>query len=820
MGMSEPTNAPRVWLRWTLALALATGAVVGSIVPALGQEDPAEEAQPAAEAPPEESQFQEAVEAALVAETTEAPVEEAPPAEAPPEEAPPAEAPPTEEPVADAPVQEAATDQTPYYDPAVGNANLSNPAAQEALGTTDGDAVPPDGGGDEGSTGDDGSGGGQGEPATADGSSSETAPEDTAQAEPEQPEEQVDEPLDFSEQVSATLGADVTLNDSATPDDSEGNTGTAGADAGTEDAAGDGGGSGNEVDAGSSGTDDQVTSSGTNRAADDETQLAQAANSADGGSNANESDLTATQSDSTAVADGSGGSNNAAAEAKADTNRDGKVSAEERQRAERQASERADARNGSGGNDQHHLGLMATRLASLNNRFFGGDTAAAGNGGRANASADGGIVVIGTINSGGNQGNTINVDGVSGGYGECGVGSINGGNVDNSTNLTIDASGGTAIGDASGGSGNMGLTYGDYTVLAGNGGVTRSSADGGIVVINEINSGGNQGNTIGVGSMCGGGSINGGTVNNSTNIDIDASGGTAIADASGGDDNLAAASGDDDRGNGRRGGLRGLIQSRYGLGGRGGLAGRMASAGNGGRANASADGGIVVIGKINSGGNRGNTINVGGTGGGHGECSAGPVSIYGGDVDNSTNINIDAGGGTAIGDASGGSGNLAAVSGNDGGGNGGGGNGGGLKNLIQSRYGLGGSGNGDTASAGNGGIAGASADGGLVVINEINSGGNQGNTIEVGDICAAPVFVPEKPAKPGKPGKPGKTIKTPSGKPAKGGRGGKVRVMKVPSTGVGHLPTSPAPVTSLPFAVLPARRKDEEGMPREDRRSS
>ena len=33
--------------------------------------------------------------------------------------------------------------------------------------------------------------------------------------------------------------------------------------------------------------------------------------------------------------------------------------------------------------------------------------------------------------------------------------SINGGNVDNSTNLTIDAGGGTAIGDVSGGNGNL-----------------------------------------------------------------------------------------------------------------------------------------------------------------------------------------------------------------------------------------------------------------------------------------------------------------------------------------------------------------------------
>ena len=151
----------------------------------------------------------------------------------------------------------------------------------------------------------------------------------------------------------------------------------------------------------------------------------------------------------------------------------------------------------------------------------------------------------------------------------------------------------------------------------------------------------------------------------------------------------------------------------------------IASAGNGGRANSSADGGIVVIGKVNSGGNRGNTINVGDIGGGaHGECAAGPVSIDGGNVDNSTNIDIDASGGTAIGDASGGSGNLAAATGNDDGGRG-------LGGPIRSRYGLGARGNGggyggDAASAGNGGIAGVSANGGIVVIDEINSGGNRG----------------------------------------------------------------------------------------------
>jgi hypothetical protein len=351
-----------------------------------------------------------------------------------------------------------------------------------------------------------------------------------------------------------------------------------------------------------------------------------------------------------------------------------------------------------------------------------------------------------------------------------------------------------------------------------------ASADGGIVVIEEINSGGNQGNTIGVGDLCAGAGgtvyIDGGTVDNSTNIDIDAGGGTAIADASGGSGNLAAATGDDDRDNGGNGRGRGPIRSRYGLGGRGGLAGRMASAGNNGRANSSADGGIVVIGKINSGGNRGNTISVGDIGGGaYGECSAGPVYIDGGDVDNSTNIDIDASGGTAIGDASGGSGNLATATGNDDGGRG-------LGGPIRSRYGLGARGNGggyggDVASAGNGGIAGVTANGGIVVIDEINSGSNQGNTIEVGDICvapAAPVYVPDKPAKPGKPTKPGKTISVPTGRPSRGGGGGKVRVTRVPSTGVGYIPTSPAPVTTILIAVLPARREDEDGVHQEDDR--
>ena len=29
-----------------------------------------------------------------------------------------------------------------------------------------------------------------------------------------------------------------------------------------------------------------------------------------------------------------------------------------------------------------------------------------------------------------------------------------------------------------------------------------------------------------------------------------------------------------------------------------------------------------------------------------------------------------------------------------------------------------------------------------MIIDEINSGGNQGNTIDIGDICAGPIYVP------------------------------------------------------------------------------
>ncbi len=193
-------------------------------------------------------------------------------------------------------------------------------------------------------------------------------------------------------------------------------------------------------------------------------------------------------------------------------------------------------------------------------------------------------------------------------------------------------------------------------------------------------------------------------------------------------------------------------------------------------------------------------------GGGNDLC----VAVSGGTVQNATVLDIVADGGTAIGDASGGSGNLAADAGNDndndnggnnnrdnGNGNGNNDNDNGNDNdndnnndngnnnrnnwsaesvlsleqrLLQT----------DTASAGNAGVATASADGGAVSIQDINSGGNAGNAISVGDtVCPGAVG----PAHGGEKAGGGNVIKTGGG--GGGGRGGQVRAL--PKTGVGEL---------------------------------
>ena len=80
----------------------------------------------------------------------------------------------------------------------------------------------------------------------------------------------------------------------------------------------------------------------------------------------------------------------------------------------------------------------------------------------------------------------------------------------------------------------------DAVASAGNGGVANASANGGAVSIENINSGGNAGNALGIGDTVGGPvTADGGDIANVTDIGVTADGGTAIADASGGDNNLA-----------------------------------------------------------------------------------------------------------------------------------------------------------------------------------------------------------------------------------------------------------------------------------------
>ena len=80
----------------------------------------------------------------------------------------------------------------------------------------------------------------------------------------------------------------------------------------------------------------------------------------------------------------------------------------------------------------------------------------------------------------------------------------------------------------------------------------------------------------------------------------------------------------------------------------------------------------------------------------------------------------------------------------------------------------------DTASSGNGGVGTASANGGVVSIGDINSGGNAGNAISVGDTHC-PGAAPQKPS-----GGGGGNA-APSG--GGGGKSGKVKAL--PNTGVG-----------------------------------
>src|SRR5829696_6065917 len=173
------------------------------------------------------------------------------------------------------------------------------------------------------------------------------------------------------------------------------------------------------------------------------------------------------------------------------------------------------------------------------------------------------------------------------------------------------------------------------------------------------------------------------------------------------------------------------------------------------------------------------------------------VAVSGGTVLNETVLDVVADGGTAIGDSSGGNGNLALTA--DGGNETATDNGNGNNNHDDNGNGNNNrnddNGNGrhnnrndwsaqpldvleqrllqtDTASSGNGGVADAAANGGVVSIGDINSGGNVGNAISIGDThCAG--AAPQKPSG-------GGGYAAPSG----GGSGGGGNVKALPKTGV------------------------------------
>jgi hypothetical protein len=183
--------------------------------------------------------------------------------------------------------------------------------------------------------------------------------------------------------------------------------------------------------------------------------------------------------------------------------------------------------------------------------------------------------------------------------------------------------------------------------------------------------------------------------------------------------------------------------------------------------------------------------------GGGGNC----VAVSGGVVENATVLDVVADGGTGIADASGGTGNLAVDGGND-------------RDRDRNNNNRNNNNNNrrnnrnnwsaeslqsfelrlqqtDTASAGNAGVATASADGGAVSIEDVNSGGNAGNAIAIGDtVCPGAVG----PAHGGGGGK------APAGNAGGGGRGGQIR--SLPSTGIGPLETSTSGSLLLALGAL------------------
>jgi len=387
-----------------------------------------------------------------------------------------------------------------------------------------------------------------------------------------------------------------------------------------------------------------------------------------------------------------------------------------------------------------------------------GGGAAAGNGGDGVAAADGGAIAPApaavdepaagpiAVDTGGNAGNAVGVGDSTGGAGGVAV-SVVGPTIDQTTEITLDASGGSAVADASGGDGNLAAVarvpmdedVAGGLAAVGNGGSAAADASGGALTVGPLLLGGNAGGSITVGDIGGSGgeariAIDGGTVTGRTRIAVDAAGGTAIAAAGGGDDNLAAVERLEPRPGDERDEPARLGELTL-------------AAGNGGNAAVDAGGGDVALGAVLAGRSVGHVIALGDVAAGTGGAI---VRIDGGDATTATDLAIAAGGGTGLLDAAGGDGNAATAGLGFGRDNfdlrvdqdnvssitgGGAGNEVDQDNRIDVRGGeppetvL----TGDI-TAGNGGAGAVDASGGDVRLGDVTGGANAGNVILLGDV--------------------------------------------------------------------------------------
>ncbi len=263
-------------------------------------------------------------------------------------------------------------------------------------------------------------------------------------------------------------------------------------------------------------------------------------------------------------------------------------------------------------------------------------------------------------------------------------------------------------------SGVYGAAISGGTVAVGNGGDAAADASGGVVLLGDVIGGGNVGNVITVGDTIGGDNegdcgcsepvdpsvvIDGGSFSATTIVNVSADGGTATATANGGDFNDVTLT----------------ATGIYGAA----IYGGDVAVGNGGTADAVATGGDVSVGDVFSGDNAGNVITVGDSIGGSGDNGGEVfVGIVGGDVSVDTTINLSANGGTATAEANGGDFNDVTLT----------------AAVTPPILGVYGAAIYDaTIAVGNGGDASADASGGSVTIGDIDSSGNSGNDILVGD---------------------------------------------------------------------------------------